>query len=514
MSLTNTPIVQLRSIGKSFGPVKVLEDVSLDLYPGEVHVLAGENGAGKSTLIKVLSGVHPSFDGGIKLKGKDVAFSSPVEANRAGISVIHQELSMVDSLSVKDNLMLGREPTRFWGCWLDRKAVARHAQKACKDLDLDLSEREFASPVGAFPVSVKTRIEIAKALSFDADIIIMDEPTSALNRVEAERLFTLIGDLRERGCAIVYISHKMEEIYRVADRISVLRNGRLIVTETAEKLPEDDLITAMIGRTLEEFIPPARKEEKEGSPRLRISGMNVLHPEPLRPDLVKDFNLNLHVGEIVGLAGLQGSGCHQALQGIFGSSPGQVTGEILMDGRPFVPRNPRDSIKNGLAFLTPDRKRDGLVLGMNVCHNITLAALPGLSPYTVLSPAREHHHAIRRVEELGIHLDSLSQPVSSLSGGNQQKVVLGKWLETVPQILLLDEPTRGVDVGAKREIYKLIRQWASDGMSIILISTEMPELIGLSDRILVMHRGETTACLDAHEATPELILKAAMGIAA
>lgn len=507
------PLFQLRGIGKTFGPVRVLEGIDFDLRPGEVHILAGENGAGKSTLIKILAGIHADYEGTIVLGGQPARFATPHAANRAGISVIHQEMSLIDPLSIADNLFLGRELTRAAGWWLDRGAQRDRALEVCRRLGLDFTAADLARPVEQFSLSVKNRLEIAKALAFDARILVMDEPTSALNRTEVEKLFALIDDLKRRGCGIVYISHKMEEIYRLADRITVLRDGRWVGTAPAAECPEPKLIQWMIGRELTEQIPQraAPGFTSETPPRLEIADFRVPHRDPARPDAVRSFAVRVRPGEIVGLAGLQGSGCTELFQGLFGADGPVCSGRVTLDGAPFQPRSPAASIAAGLAYLTADRKGTGLVLGMSIGENVNLASLPRVSPGGWLRPARERERAAKQRDALRIRLASLDQPVGTLSGGNQQKVVLAKWLETQPKVLLLEEPTRGVDVGAKHEIYSLMQQWTAAGMAIVLISTEMPELLGLSDRILVLHRGEVTARFDRGEATPEKILAAAMG---
>ncbi|HUJ45266.1 MAG TPA: sugar ABC transporter ATP-binding protein [Opitutaceae bacterium] len=508
-------LLQLSGIGKSFGANRVLEGVCFDLHAGEVHVLAGENGAGKSTLIKVLAGIHGEYDGSIELAGRPVRFASPQEAGRQGISVIHQEMSLVDAMSVADNIFLGRELARRGGWWLDRGAQLRRAHELCRQLDLELEEEDLARPVGQFPLSVKNRIEIAKALCFEARILVMDEPTSALNRLEVEKLFVLMDAVKRRSCGIIYITHKMEEIYRVADRITVLRDGKWVGTAPVADCPESQLIRWMIGRELSGYIAPrAGLPRSEGmQPRLEVRNFHVPNLDPSRSDAVRDFSVDVGSGEIVGIAGLQGSGSTELFQGLFGAYGKVCRGKVRIDGEPFRPSSPRDSIRRGLAYLTADRKGSGLIPAMSVASNMSLAALPRVSPGGMLRRGTELAHAGRQAEALHIRLASLDQAVGTLSGGNQQKVVLAKWLETEPRVLLLEEPTRGVDVGAKQEIYALMRQWTAAGMALLLISTELPELLGLSDRIVVMHRGEVTGTFGRGEATPERILAAAMGAA-
>jgi ABC-type sugar transport system ATPase subunit len=501
----------MAGISKAFSGVPVLRDVSFDLRPGEVHVLAGENGAGKSTLIKIAAGVHTEYEGQLFLRGEPIRLGSPQEAAARGISVIHQEMSLVDSMSVVDNIFLGRERTLPGSGrqWTDRRAQLRAAGALCRQLDLDL---DLSRPVEDFSLSVKNRIEIAKALAFDARIFVMDEPTSALSGPEVERLFTLVGQLKARGCGVVYITHRMEEIYRVADRISVLRDGRHVGTAEATALPQAELIRLMIGRELSTHFPA--RSVTPGAERLRVERLSV--PRQVsgatgaRRWLVQDVSLSVRAGEVVGLAGLQGSGNSELLQGLFGAFGHLPHGRMELDGAPFELASPRRSVRQGLAYLTSDRKGTGLVLSLDVSQNVTLAALPGLSPGGWLRRGREREVAERQVKALRIRASGVEQEVGTLSGGNQQKVALAKWIETGPRVLLLDEPTRGVDVGAKHEIYELVAQWSRDGIAILLITSEMPELLGLSDRIVVMHRGRVSGELSRAEATQEKVLEAAM----
>jgi ribose transport system ATP-binding protein len=508
-------LLQIHEIGKSFGSSRVLDGVSMDLRAGEVHVLAGENGAGKSTLIKILGGIYPDYDGRILLADREVRFTGPQDAARRGISVIHQELSLVDTLSIADNICLGREVTRAGGWLLDRRSEAARVREVCAKIGLSLSPADLDRPAGEFPLSVKNQVEIAKALLGEARIFVMDEPSSALNHAEVERLFGLIGSLRRSGCGIIYISHKMEEIYRLADRITVLRDGRLVGTASASECPRPTLIRWMIGRDLAEQFPARRVRpgNASGAVRLSVKDLSVPSPVPGRPAMVRDVSLEVSPGEIVGLAGLQGAGCAEVLQGLFGALGEISEGDVTLDGDPLRPASPADSIQRGVAFLTGDRKANGLVLGMSVEGNLSLASLPELSPRGFLSRTLERRLADRCVEKLGIRLASVKQDVGTLSGGNQQKVVLGKWLETHPRVLFLDEPTRGVDIGAKHEIYRLLGQLAAEGLSILLVSSEMAELIGLCDRIVVLHRGSVAATLSREDTSPERILAAAMGAA-
>jgi ribose transport system ATP-binding protein len=506
------PLLSMAGISKSFSGVEVLRDVTFDVRPGEVHVLAGENGAGKSTLIKIAAGVHSEYEGSVALYGRPARFTSPQEAAAQGISVIHQEMSLIDAMSVVDNMFLGRELVRRGSGrqWLDRAAQLRKAREFCAQLDL--GDIDLERPVEDYSLSVKNRIEIAKALAWSARIFVMDEPTSALSEPEAIRLFEIIGQLRAAGCGIVYISHRMEEIYRLADRITVLRDGRYIGTSEAAALPQQDLIRWMIGRELRTQFPA--REAALGPERLRVDGLWVLAPGSTstgsRRWLVRDVSLSVRAGEIVGIAGLQGSGNSELFRAIFGAYGELARGTVQLEGRPFEVRSPGHSVQQGIAYLTSDRKGTGLVLSMDLARNVTLASIPAVSPGGWIRESRERRIAEEHTRALRIRGTGPAQEVSTLSGGNQQKVALAKWIETRPRVLLLDEPTRGVDVGAKHEIYELMNQWTRQGHAIVLITSEMPELLGLSDRIVAMHRGRVTAQFSRAEATQEKVLEAAM----
>ncbi len=496
----------MRGIGKSFAGVRVLDDVQLTLYAGETHILAGENGAGKSTLIKILAGIYTEFTGEISFNGRPVRFKNPQAASALGIRVIHQELSLVREMSVLDNLFLGRELCRY--SMLRRKTQREQAAALLQRLGLDLDLQRTA---GSYPLGLQQMIEIAKALLGDAVVLILDEPTSALTGIEAEKLFAFMAALKERGCALIYISHKMEEIYRLADRITVLRDGRWIGSERADALPRAEMIRWMVGRELTGHFP-ARPALVPGAPALlRVTGFSVADPAGKRDFAVRDLSLEVRRGEIVGLAGLQGAGNSELLLGLFGAYPGGVRGLMEVEGKRLTPGSPAMAIAAGLALVTNDRKQTGLIADHSIRWNLTLAALRRLSPAGWLRPRRERACAADYLERLAIRAASSDQPVATLSGGNQQKVVLSKWLATQPRVLLLDEPTRGVDIGAKHEIYELMNQWTAQGLGILLITSEMPELLALSDRILVMHGGRVTAELSRRTATPEGIMRAAMG---
>jgi ABC-type sugar transport system ATPase subunit len=497
------PLLRMRGITKRFGRVTVLADVQFEVRAGEVHVLAGENGAGKSTLIKILAGVHTDFEGGLELAGTAVRPRTPLEANALGIAVIHQELSLIGPMSVADNIFLGRTPTRA-GLVRDRRQ-REEARAWMRELGLEIDVRR---PVEQFPVSVRQLIEIAKALSHRARLIVMDEPTSALSAPEVERLFALIQSLKQRGCGIVYITHRMEEIRCIADRITVLRDGRWVGTAPAPELPARKLIQWMVGRDVGEQFP--RRAAHPGPERLELEAFSVYPGGFSGPGAVR-VSLTARAGEIVGIAGLQGSGASELFLGLFGAYGKAVRGGARLDGQAFHLASPGRAIASGVALLTNDRKATGLVLSLSIAANATLAGLQALSPLGWRRPARERDAASRTLAPMRLRAPSLDLEVGALSGGNQQKVALAKWLQTEPRLLLLDEPTRGIDVAAKREIYQLMEQWTARGIAILLITSELPELLTLSDRIVVLHRGRVTARLNGPDATPEAVLAAAMG---
>lgn len=511
-------LLDMRGICKSFSGVEVLIDVGFDLYCGEVHALVGENGAGKSTLIKILGGVHTDFTGQVDIGSAPVRFKSVKEATGRGISVIHQELSLVLPMSVAENIFLGREKTvglwsdvpvlRHIARWgrLDKKSMERKADKLLRDLGLNI---DVSRPVADYPLGIQQMIEICKALAFDCRIIVMDEPTSALTEPEVEKLFAIIEQLKGRGCGVIYITHKMEEIYRIADRITVLRDGKYVGTERRSQLGQDKLVQWMVGRELNQQFP--RHIPKLGKVRIEVREFSVPGPGGKSVQAVDNVSFSVKAGEILGLAGLAGSGNSELLNGIFGTYGKAVRGQIKIDDEKFRTSFPKKAIKCGIALLTNDRKRNGLMMQMNIVQNTTLASLRKFSPAGWLRPAQELKAAFERTQALKLKAKGLNQLVNSLSGGNQQKVVMAKWIETKPKVLLLDEPTRGVDVGAKHEIYELMNEWTSQGIAIVLITSEMPELLAMSDRIIVMHRGKITAEFSSGSATQEKILNAAMG---
>jgi ribose transport system ATP-binding protein len=498
------PLLQMRAISKSFGDVEVLHGVDFDLRGGEVHVLAGENGAGKSTLMKILSGVFDEYRGEVRLRGVPVRFSRPHTAYDAGIAVIYQELSLVDSLTIGENLFLGREGGGAAG-WLDRRKERRLAERMLADAGIDADPSAAAE---AYPIGTRQTVEIARALSRNASILVMDEPTSALTDPEVERLFRLIRSLTREGKGIIYITHKLEEIFRIGDRVTVLRDGRTVGTTPVAALDRRALVRQMVGRELpEENRPPP--SGAAGENLLEIRDL-VVRLSGAGRSLVDGITLSVRRGEIVGLAGLQGCGNSEVLQAVFGSlrCSGSIRVAGVAAGGAYAPAK---AIRRRVAYLPNDRKRSGLLLERPLRENITLASLRRYSPAGWLLLAREKSAARRRGEQLSIRASSPEQEAGTLSGGNQQKVVFARWLETSPDLLLLDDPTRGVDVGAKAEIHALIASLREGGCGILLVSSETPELLSLSDRIVVMRSGRIVAEFDRGTVSQEAVLHAALG---
>ena len=498
------PIVALKGIGKSFGETAVLRDVDFNIHPGEVHLLAGENGAGKSTLIKILAGVYQDYSGSIELEGTAIRPRSPADAQALGIAVIHQELSIVPSMTVADNLFLGGFLCR--GGLVSDRLQRAEARKLLSEFGVDVDPGGLA---GDLPVSAQQMIEITRALRARARVVVMDEPTSALNAVDTERLYGLIARLKERRCGIVYITHKMEEIHRVADRITVLRDGAFAGAAKASELPIARLIEWMVGRTIDKQYH--RESPAFGAELLRVENFSVANAKAGLPPLVCDASFSLRSGEILGVAGLQGSGNSELFWALFGALEQRPSGSVYFAGERFDARSPQASIRKGIALLTNDRKATGLVLSMSAVANITLASIARHSPGGWRRSQSERAAAESAARSVRLRAASLGMEAGQLSGGNQQKVVLAKLMETRPKLLLLDDPTRGVDVGAKFEIYRLMNEWTSTGTAILLISSELPELLGMSDRVMVMHRGRVSAMMDKAEATPQRVLAAAMG---
>jgi ribose transport system ATP-binding protein len=498
------PLVSMNGITKFFGPVKVLDRVDFSIYPGEVHILAGENGAGKSTLVKILAGAYSDYQGRISMEEREIRPSSPLDANRHGIAAIHQELSLIPSMSVADNLFLGHPMTRSG--FVREKAHRRSAGEVLRRAGVDVSVSTFVEDL---PISVQQLIEITKAIRLDARVLIMDEPSSALNAHDVETLFALVRQLKSQNRGIVYITHRLEEIHRLADRITVLRDGKLVGSALASELSEKKLIHWMVGREMEEQFP--RHTLQKSSEALRVENLSVYKAGWAHRPLVDRVSLSAGRGEILGIGGLQGSGASELFLGLFGAMPKRTVGRVSIEGKPVRIRSPREAISNGVALLTNDRKATGLISPMSVIANLCVASLGNLSRYGWRRPREEERMATEMGRTLQLRAASYDMEVGDLSGGNQQKVAIGKWLSTGPRIMLLDEPTRGIDVGAKHEIYQLMNELTARGISILLVTSEMPELLAMSDRIIVMHRGIITAEFSRLEATAEKVLEAAMG---
>jgi rhamnose transport system ATP-binding protein len=494
------PLVELRGVSRSYGGVHAVEDVSFAIRPGTVHALVGENGAGKSTLVKILTGIIQPDEGEIAIDGTPRRVSDPQAAHRLGIVAMYQEPTVFQDLTVAENVFAGRHPRSRLGA-VDWGAMRSEASRILEELGADIPAD---TPVRGLGVADRQLLEIAKALSSSARLLIMDEPTAALSPHEVENLFATVARLRERGVAIVFISHRLEEVTAIADTVTVLRDGRHIATKPAAQLSHAEIVRLMVGRSLEALFP---KEDAE-------IGDVVLEAKALRRrGVFSNVSFRLRRGEIVGLAGFVGSGRTEVARTLFGIDP-LDGGELWIDGRRFKPRSPRHALRRGLAYLPEDRLQQGLVQPMSVSKNVSMAILPRLTPVGVLRPGSERRLARRFVDELKIRATSAAQIVRSLSGGNQQKVVLAKWLAAEPRILVLDEPTHGVDVGTKADVHRTISHLAAAGLTILLISSELPEILGMSDRILVMREGRLVAELSRAEATEERVVRAAAGLEA
>jgi ribose transport system ATP-binding protein len=488
----------MRGICKRYPGVIALDDVSFELRRGEVHVLLGENGAGKSTLMKILSGACARDAGEILLNGRGAALASPRDAQAAGISTIYQEFTLVPHLSAAANIYLGREPVRTAGV-IDRRRLIGDAERLLATLGVAIDP---STPVRWLGVAEQQMVEVAKALSIDARILVMDEPTSALTETEIEQLFAAIRRLTARGVAVIYISHRMEELARIGHRATVLRDGRFIATVPLPA-PVPDLVRLMANRDIREHYPPPTR--RPGAEILRVEAVS-------RSPRLRDVSFTLRRGEILGVAGLLGAGRTELARVIFGADAPDA-GRVLLNGEPLRLRSPADAIGAGIGLVPEDRKRQGLVLGSSVTSNLSLPQLSRLARAGVVNRRRERSLASRWIGELRIKTPSAATRALTLSGGNQQKVVLGKWLAAGADVLIVDEPTRGIDVGAKMEIYTLLDKLAADGAGIIMISSELPEILGMSDRILVMHHGRVHALFDGRTATQEAVLHAALGLA-
>jgi ABC-type sugar transport system ATPase subunit len=497
-------ILEAKGISKQFPGVKALDDVSLTLRCGCLTALLGENGAGKSTLMNIVAGVFPQDAGDVKLAGEVVNFSNPREAHEAGITMIFQELNLVPNLSVAENIFLGREPLNRFGL-IDAKAMNQQAAALLEKLDLAV---EPTAPLGSLRVGQQQIVEIAKAISVEARVLIMDEPTSAITEHEIEVLFGIIENLKRQGVAIAYITHKFEELARIGDDAMVMRDGRLIGTSPIKDLTHEAMVQMMVGREIRQRSDKARSEP--GEEVLRLENISLKHADRPGDFLLQDISLQVRRGEVIGIFGLMGAGRTELLETIFGLHPKSSTGQIYVEGQPVTIHSPVDAIDYGLSLAPEDRKSEGLILGMSVAENASLPSLPRLERFGFLDQRAEGSLVGEAIERFRVKTPSQNQMIRNLSGGNQQKVILGKWLATHPKVLLLDEPTRGIDVGAKGEIYALIEELTADGLAVIVVSSELPEILALSDRIAVLCEGKQTALFDRTDANEEAIMNAAL----
>ncbi len=491
------PILEMRQIRKTFPGVVALDKVDFELRRGEVHILLGENGAGKSTLMKILSGAYQKTEGQIILDGAEVEIKNPKHAQTLGISTVYQEFNLIPHLSIGENIFLGREPVRFAGL-IDQRAILQEAKSALSGLGLTLNPRKS---VKELRVAEQQMVEVAKALSLDARILIMDEPTAALTEHEITELFATICRLKDKGVSIVYISHRMEELFEIGDRVTVLRDGRSVGTHAVLDISKTELIRLMVNRELTELFP--KEHATRGAEVLRVERLSTKSG-------LKEISFSLHKGEVLGVAGLLGAGRTELARAIFGLDE-TSSGSIYVNGVVRKMNSPRSAIKSGIGFLTEDRKSQGLVLPLSVERNLCLSSVDKFSRWGIMHSSEERQAATRYVEELRIKTPSLDQKVVFLSGGNQQKVVLSKWLCSQAEVFIFDEPTRGVDVGAKAEIYQLMNRLTAAGVAIMMISSELLEVLGMSDRVMVMRGGRIAGEFSAGECTQERILQCALG---
>ena len=496
----------MREITKTFPGVRALDGVTFDLHQGEVHALVGENGAGKSTLMKILGGVYPyaGYGGAIFIEGNEQHFGGVREAEKAGIAVIYQELSLVREMSVGENIFLGREPNKLGVIrW---EELYRRAGELLADLHLQIDPH---MPVRSLGIGQQQLVEIAKALSQNARILVLDEPTAALTDSEVETLFVILRKLRARGVGMIYISHKLNEVFRISDRITVLRDGKTVDTNVTANWTESQVIARMVGREVGDIFP--QMDHAQGDIVFQARDISVEDPVVAGKKLVDKVSFSVRRGEVIGIAGLMGAGRSDLLMAIFGAHPGRVSGEVELEGRRVHITSPAEAIKHGIGFVTEDRKRFGLVLDQTILNNMTLASLPRISGRFITSIDAESAASERAMKDLRVKANSVFTIAGTLSGGNQQKIVLAKWLLTNPRVLFLDEPTRGIDVGAKQEIYGQINQLAKAGLAIVLVSSELPEVLGMADRVLVLHEGKVTGEFSRQTATPEKVMACATG---
>ena len=496
-SPTGAPVLVVDGASKFFGPVKALINGSITLFAGEAHALLGENGAGKSTLVKILAGVHGADGGHVNLEGKPVRFSSPIDAREAGVAVIYQEPTLFPDLSVAENIFMGRHPLRS-GRRIDRSEMIERSRQVFARLGVHLSPHRVARGLS---VADQQIVEIAKAISFNARIIIMDEPTAALSDVEVQRLFDVVATLRKEGAAVMFISHRLEEVFAMCQRVTIMRDGAFVRTAPIEDLTIDEVIYAMVGRDIVSLY----------GEHARTPGLNVLEVEHLtREGVFTDISFNVRAGEIVGLAGLVGAGRTEVARGIFGIDRVDA-GKVRLLGQALKPGSPLAAMRAGIGFVPEDRRQQGLVMEMAIDRNASLASIHELSRFGLIRRSSERRLATEWAARLHLKYGRFANPVKTLSGGNQQKVVLAKWLSRKPRLLIIDEPTRGIDIGTKAEVHRLLGELVEQGVAILMISSEMPEVLGVADRILVLHEGRLSGEFTREEADEESIMRAAAG---
>ncbi|MFJ7744749.1 xylose ABC transporter ATP-binding protein [Peribacillus sp. NPDC097295] len=497
--------LQMEGITKVFPGVKALDNVTFSVRKGEIHALCGENGAGKSTLMKILSGVYPAgtYSGQIVINGKEVSFKSIKESRESGVSIIHQELALVNEMTVAENLFLSHDLMRQKV--INWNKIDAQAQKWLTHIGLSIDPH---TKVGELTVGKQQLIEIAKALTNKTDILILDEPTAALTESDVEILIGLLKDLKSKGVTCIYISHKLGEVMKLADTVTILRDGKTISTDSIIDMSEDKIVTKMVGRELTELFP--YKTRPIGEPVLEVENYSSFEAHTGKA-VIKDVSFRLKKGEILGFSGLMGAGRSELFTGLFGGTNEKKQGKVMIDGKEVTIQKPADAIKEGLAYVSEDRKRYGLILGMDIAKNTTLVALNKVMKFNIIDDALEVKRADEITRKMKLKAPNLETKVGQLSGGNQQKVVLSKWILNNPKILILDEPTRGIDVGAKYEIYKIINELADQGVGIVLISSELPEILGMSDRVLVMTEGRISGEFTRKEATQEKIMACATG---
>lgn len=494
-----TPFIEMTNIDKSFSGNQVLKQVHFAVEHGEIHALMGENGAGKSTLVKVLTGIHQKDAGVVKVNGKETTFTNPKEAEEKGIIVIHQELNIIPHLTVSQNMFLGKELTYGKTGIMNMVAMKKQTIESLKRLGVtNIHPDETA---GNLSVGKQQMIEIARALATNAELIVMDEPTAALTDREIESLFKVVDSLKKQGVSIIYISHRMEEIFKICDRITILRDGQYIGTENIADTSFEAIVKMMVGRELGQRFP--ERQHQIGEVIFEVENLE-------RKGLFKNISFDVKEGEVLGVAGLMGAGRSEVMEVIFGFHR-KDSGTIKLNGENVSIKHPRDAVKMGIGFITEDRKAKGLVLEASIRENIALTNLKTVSNNGVISNSKENKMVMDLIERLQVRATGGEQDVKSLSGGNQQKVVIAKWLGIEPKVLILDEPTRGVDIGAKKEIYTIMNELTKNGVGIIMVSSELPEVLGVSDRIMVMHEGEITAFLNRDEANQENVMTAATG---